>query len=78
MVTKIVLEESLGIWLLANAHMIKAERCKLKLLKPPSLITPKPRQSSVRPYKKPELSFLGRSMHNQRKELMACKHVPGH
>lgn len=40
MVTKIVLEESLGLWLLANARMIKAERCKLKTMKPPTLIKP--------------------------------------
>lgn len=41
MVTKIVLEESLGLWLLANARMIKAERCKLKTMKLPAMITPK-------------------------------------
>ncbi|EKG21669.1 Pectate lyase catalytic [Macrophomina phaseolina MS6] len=69
MVTKIVLEESLGLWLLANARMIKAERCKLKTMKLPAMITPKER-SSVLPYKTPELPFLGRRYNNSSKALI--------
>ncbi|KAB2576677.1 Pectate lyase catalytic [Lasiodiplodia theobromae] len=70
MVVKVVLEESLGLWLLANARMIKAERCKLKTLKPPTLIHPKT-QSSVLPYKNPELTYLGRTLNNKSKALIA-------